>query len=163
MNNIIGGLLNLQKEHTKQDKLYEQIARILRTNTDKRITVVGTTCTGKSTLLAKIKGAEDMDVLLFPKLTKAESNYVCSDPWTEDIGKTMTRLAREKLKVEAGKPVFGTVVLDCDLVVYLKINDELLRRRTASRNVDFADAKNMQNQIENEVKKSGIKTIELEF
>ncbi len=155
--------MNIQKERTKQDKLYEQVAEILKTNTDKRVVIVGTTCTGKSTLLKKIIGAQDMDKLLFPKLTKAESDYVCSEPWTEDIGKTMVRLAREKVKVESGKPVFGTVVLDCDLIIYLKINDDLLRERTKLRDVDFRDAKNMQNQIEKEVKESGIKTIELMF
>jgi hypothetical protein len=101
--------------------------------------------------------------LLFPKLSKEESDYVCSEPWTEDIGKTMIKLAKEKVNVEAGKPVFGTVVLDCDLIVYLRINDELLRERTNLRGVSFNDAKNMQNQIEREIKDSKIKTIELMF
>lgn len=153
----------MQKESTKQDKLCERILEILNANSDKRIMIVGTTCTGKSTLLQKIQGAEDMDELLFPKLTKTESDYVCSEPWTDDIGQTMTRLAREKVKVEVGKPVLGTVVLDCDLIVYLKINDELLRERARIRNVDFNDAKNMQSQIEREVRQSGIRTIELMF
>lgn len=153
--------MTLQKEYAKQDTLYGRVSKILKANSHMRVVVIGTTCTGKSTLLSKLSGAEDMDKVLFPKLTKAESDYVCSEPWTEDIGRTMVRLAREKVKVEVGRPIFGTVVLDCDLVVYLKINDNLLRERTRLRNVDFNDAKNMQQQIEKEVKKSGIKTIEL--
>ncbi len=151
----------VQKEGSKQGHLYAQVSGILKANHNKRIIVVGTTCAGKSTILSKIKGAEDMDELLFPKLTKVESDYVCSEPWTVEIGRTMRRLAREKIMVEAGKPVFSTVVLDCDLIIYLRINDNILRERTKLRNVDFNDAKNMQNRIENEIRKAGIKTIEL--
>lgn len=155
--------MTIFKKWAKQDNLYEQVSEILEANANKRIIIVGTTCTGKSTLLGKIKGAEDMDALLFPKLTKEESDYVCSKPWTEDIGKTMIRLANEKIEVKPGKPVFGTVILDCDLIIYLRISDNLLRERTKLRNVDFSDAKDMQNQIEKEVKQSRIKTIVLMF
>jgi broad-specificity NMP kinase len=155
--------MGIQKEHTKQDKLHTQLSEILQANSDKRVIVVGTTCTGKSTLLKKIPGSEDMDEIVFPKLTKAEADYVCSEPWTEEIGRAMTRLVKERVKVEAGKPVFGTVVLDCDLIVYLKINDDLLRERTKLRNKDFNYAKNMQSQIEKGIKQSGIPAIELMF
>jgi pantothenate kinase len=157
--------MNVQKKQSNQKMLLEQILHILETNNDKRIIIVGTTCTGKSTLLSEVKksvkGAADMDSILFPKLSKRESEYVCSTPWTEEIGKTMMRLAREKIKVENGKPIFGTVVLDCDIIIYIKIGDALLKERTALRKVSFDDAKRMQKQIEAEVKQSGIKAIEL--
>lgn len=153
----------IQKEPARQDGLRNQLSGILAANSDKRVIVVGTTCTGKSTLLKSIDGAADMDKLVFPKLTKAESDYVCSKPWTEEIGKTMIRLVKERVKVEPGIPVFGTVVLDCDLIVYLKINDDLLLERTRLRGKDFEDAKNMQAMIEEEIKHSGIRTIELTF
>ena len=58
--------------------------------------------------------------------------------------------------------MFGTVLLDSDLIVYLHINDELLLERTNSRNVDFNNAKNMQQKIEKEIKKSNIPTIYVE-
>ena len=72
----------------------------------------------------------------------------------------MVQLVRERVKSEIGKPLFGTVVVDADFVILLKISDDLLRERVASRNVRFQDAKNMQAQIEEEVRNSGIPWIE---
>lgn len=124
--------------------------------------VVGTTCTGKSTFLQTIKSAHDMDDLVFPQLTKEEADYVCQSPWTEEIGETMTRLVKERVKVMPGQPVFGTVVIDSDLIVYLKISDDELRKRTALRSTQFEDAKNMQKQIEKEIATSSIPTVEFQ-
>ncbi|MBI2632359.1 hypothetical protein HYW75_05120 [Candidatus Pacearchaeota archaeon] len=140
--------------------IIKNLTRILEYYKDKRVLVVGTTCTGKSTLLKKIEGAQDMDDLVFPLLSKEERNYVCQTPWTEEIGKTMTRLTREKVKVEAGKPVFGTVLLDCDFIVYLNISEYLLNERCKERKVTYEDATKMNEQIRKEVKTSGIRTIE---
>jgi dipeptidase E len=140
--------------------LADNLRRVFEANKDKRIAVVGTTCTGKTTFIELMEGCFDMDALVFPKLTKEEADYVCQIPWTPEIGNTMNRLAKERVVIEAGKPVFGTVVLDCDLVVYLKISDWLLRQRTGLRGVDFNDAKNMQNQIEKEIRESGKPVVE---
>lgn len=135
---------------------------ILDENKDKRICVLGTTCTGKTTLINKLNLGEDMDKLIFPLLTKEESDYVCQTPWTEDIGKKMDELVRNKLVIKPGTPLFGTVLLDCDLVVYLHIKDALLKERAKARNVDFENAKNMQQKIESEIIRTKIKTITLE-
>ena len=138
------------------------LKKILNKNRAKRIVVVGTTCTGKSSLVREISGAEDMDQLVFPKLSKAESDYVCQTPWTPEIGKKMTDLTRQKIQVRPGHPVFGTVVLEADLVVYLKISDELLAKRARLRRVNFNDAKHMQSQIEKEVSAAGVPVITLD-
>ena len=58
--------------------------------------------------------------------------------------------------------MFGTVLLDCDLIVYLHISDELLLERTKIRNADFTNAKNMQKKIEDKIRNSGLDTITLE-
>ena len=137
-------------------KTLARLEALLNANSNKRVVVLGTTCSGKTTLLKYISSAVDMDKLIFPLLNKEEAEYVCQEPWTEEIGKTMNRFVREKIKVQAGTPVFGTVLMDCDLVVYLKLDDNLLLSRTASRGVSFNDAKNMQAQIESEILKSGI-------
>ncbi len=122
----------------------EDLLRIFNENKNKRICVLGTACTGKSTLINKLNIGEDMDKLIFPLLTKEESNYVCQTPWTEEIGKKMDELVRTKLIIKPGTPLFGTVLLPCDLIVYLHISDELLLERTTLRKADFRDAKNMQ-------------------
>ena len=104
-----------------------------------------------------------MDKEIFPLLTKEESDYVCQTPWTKEIGKKMDELVRKKLTIKPGVPMFGTVLLDCDLIVYLHISDELLEKRTKSRNVNFEDAKNMQIKIEDEIDKSTIEAVKLEI
>ena len=153
----------MNPEKLNNNELINELSQILEKNKDKRVVVVGTTCTGKSTFLKNIniKEAHDMDEMVFPKLTKEERYYVCQHPWTPEIGKTMARLVREKIKIEPGNPVFGTVVIDSDLIVYLHISDELLQKRTELRGANFEDAKNMQKQIEEEVKSSKISTVEL--
>ena len=137
-----------------------KLQEILDENRDKRVVVIGTTGTGKSTFVEHIKNAKDMDALLYPQLTPEEIAYIEQTPWTPEIGNTMIRLAKERIKVMSGAPVFGTVVLDTDLLVLLKINDGLLRERTQKRGIQFEDARNMQKQIEEEAQKSGIPTIE---
>ena len=144
------------------NKYVEELKEIFDNNKDKRILVLGTTCTGKSTLIKSLGIGLDMDKVIFPLLTKEESDYVCQTPWTKEIGEKMTYLVKTKLKIQLGEPLFGTVLLDCDLIIYLHINDELLKKRTDLRNVDFINAKNMQTEIEEEIEKSNIEVITLE-
>jgi len=148
-------------EAAKQRQAAE-LQAVLDGHRDERVVVIGGTCTGKSTLIEHLTGAKDMDKLVFPLLTKEEADYVCQTPWTPEIGETMTRLTKERVKVQVGEPVFGTVVLDADRIVHLKISDDLLRERTAARNVSFEDAKNMQQHIEAEIAASGLPVIEFE-
>lgn len=139
----------------------EDLLNIFQENSSKRICVLGTTCTGKSTLINNLGVGEDMDSLIFPMLSKEEEEFVCSEPWTEEIGEVMDNLVRTRLSIKPGTPLFGTVLLDCDLVVYLNIDDELLRERCESRGVDFNNAKNMQEKIEEEIGNSNIETVRL--
>lgn len=140
----------------------DNLLTIFGENNNKRICVLGTTCTGKTTLRNDLNIGLDMDKEIFPLLSKEETEYVCSTPWTEEIGEKMDELVRTKLSIKQGIPMFGTVLLDCDLIVYLHISDDLLLERTKLRNVDFINAKNMQTKIEKEIQNSGINTIILE-
>ena len=119
----------------------EELMKIFNDNKDRRICVLGTTCTGKSTIVDEMNIGLDMDKEIFPLLTPEETEYVCSTPWTEEIGEKMNELVRTKLSIKPGVPMFETVLLDCDLIVYLHIDDELLKQRTTLRNVDFDNAK----------------------
>lgn len=140
----------------------EQLIEIFEENRDKRICVLGTTCTGKTTLIKGTNIGLDMDEEIFPLLTQEETEYVCRTPWTQEIGNKMDQLVRTKLSINPGTPMFGTVLLDCDLIVYLHINDDLLLERTKLRNTDFSNDKNMQQKIEEEIKKSNIPIIYVE-
>ncbi|MBR3117169.1 MAG: hypothetical protein IKF36_04770 [Bacilli bacterium] len=141
----------------------EELNQIFENNKNKRICVLGTTCTGKSTLINELETGVDMDKEIFPLLTKEEKDYVCQTPWSEEIGEKMDELVRTKLTIKPGVPMFGTVLLDCDLIVYLHISDELLEERTKLRNADFEDAKNMQLKIEDEIDKSTIEAVKIEI
>ena len=144
----------------KNDKLINKLQNLLNKNIDKKVVVIGTTCTGKTTFLKEIKNAFDMDELIFSLLTREEKEYVCQSPWTPEIGKTMNKLVKERIKIEKSKPLFGTVLLDCDLIIYLKISDELLKERVSKRKSDFVDAKNMQRSIDKQIKNSDISMVE---
>lgn len=145
----------------EKNKAIDKLKDLLKNNENKRIVVVGTSCIGKSTILKEISGAQDMDELIFPRLSKKEKDYVCKSPWTEEIGKTMNRLVREKLKVKKGRPFFGTVILNYDLVIYLDISDELLKERAKKRRSSFVDIKNMQKSILKEIKELKIPCIKI--
>lgn len=147
----------------------EKISHIFSSNTEKRICVVGASCVGKSTLLSYLPEAVDMDDLLFgneqkgiePLLTQAERDYVCG-PWTPEVGQFMTKKAHELIKIEAGHPVFGTIVFPSDLVVEINVPDNILRERIRRRNTGEKDVFNMKAQIESEIEKSGIEKIVVE-
>lgn len=147
----------------------EKMKKLFADNIEKRICVVGASCIGKSTLLGYLPEAVDMDDLLFgnkqkgivPLLTQEEINYVCG-PWTLEVGQFMTRKAHELIKIEAGHPVFGTIVFPSDLVIEITVPDNILRERIRRRNTDEKDVFNMKAQIESEIEKSGIQKIVVE-
>ncbi len=75
----------------------------------------------------------------------------------------MDKLVRERVKVKKENPLFGTVLLDCDLAVYLDISDSKLKERCIKRGAEFNDAKNMQKMILEEIKKSDIPSIKIKI
>lgn len=137
----------------------EELKRVLATNADKRITVIGTTCTGKTTIMKDIPEAVAMSELA-PPLTKEQRDFMMQTPLTREISESVAQWIGEKSFVTPGKPAFGTVIAaNTELIVYMKIGDELLRKRTGLRKVDFADAKTMQIWIEEKITQSGLPVI----
>lgn len=137
------------------------LKEVIDTNKEKRICVVGTSCTCKTTYLNYAKNGLDMDKLIFPLLSDEEKEYVCQTPWTPEIGETMDKLVKERIRIKPGQPVFGTVIIDCDLIIYLDISDKLLQERTKSRNVNYQDAKNMKDSIEKDLEETSIPVIRI--
>lgn len=147
----------------------EKMKKLFADNIEKRVCVVGASCVGKSTLLGYLPEAVDMDDLLFgnrqkgiePLLTQQEIDFVCG-PWTPEVGQFMTKKAHELIKIEAGHPVFGTIVFPSDLVIEITVPDNILRERIRRRNTDEKDVFNMKAQIESEIEKSGIEKMVVE-
>ncbi len=56
------------------------LKKVIDSNKDKRICVVGTSCTGKTTYLDYSKNGLDMDKIIFPLMSDEEKKYVCQTP-----------------------------------------------------------------------------------
>ena len=145
----------------KASELEKALEKIFNENQNKRIVVLGTTCCGKSTIVKKLEYTRDMDKEIFPLLSKEEIDYVCKLPWTEEIGEKMDQLVRERLNTIQGHPLFGTVYVDADLVIFLKLHRDLLEKRCSLRNVNIIDAINMQEKIESDISRDYIECISL--
>jgi len=124
------------------------LCAIFEKHRNERVFVLGTTCVGKTALLEYFPDGVDMDAIAFQNITAEESEIISRQPWTKEIGDTVDKIVYRNVKVAPGKPVFGTVIVDCDAVVYLDISDERLAEHCKSRSVDFQDAFNMKKAIE---------------
>ena len=136
--------------HTSSQETINTLEAIFEKHKDERVCVLGTTCCGKSTLLKQIPNCVDMDEALWPLLTQEEIDFVCQKPWTKEIGDYFDNLIYTKVKIAKGMPMFGTVILDSDAVVYLDIADDVLKTHCEKRNISFEDAINMKAAIEND-------------
>jgi Predicted nucleotide kinase (related to CMP and AMP kinases) len=126
---------------------------IFEKHMDERICILGSVCVGKTTLTERLSdyNCVDMDAELWPNLPAEETellNELIQKEWTEELGKEVDRLAYKYLKVKSGCPLFTTVVVDCDVLVYLDISDELLFKHCEKRGDDFTDAKNTREAVE---------------
>jgi len=92
-----------------------------------------------------------MDEALWPTLSREEESYICQKPWTNDIGKFTNKLVKERVDIKSGHPFFSLILLDCDVIVYLGISDEMLQKHCQERNASFEDAKNIKYAIESTI------------
>ncbi|MEG0553854.1 MAG: hypothetical protein RR533_10095 [Carnobacterium sp.] len=129
-------------------KVKDQLEELFTRYREKRICVLGTTCCGKSTLQQCFSQSVDMDEVLWTTLTKEEETYICSKPWTNDIGRFTSKIVKERMVIEPGHPLFSLILLECDMIVYLEISDGLLREHCNKRSASFEDAKNVKLAIE---------------
>ncbi|MBP7006942.1 MAG: hypothetical protein KBC44_02340 [Candidatus Pacebacteria bacterium] len=145
----------------QNNETIKELQDIFSTHKERKISVVGTTCTGKSTLIKNFPQAKELRDIA-PTLSEEEKSIFNKTPWTIEIGEAVKKMRGEKAKIKAGEPVFGTVIAKgSDLIIYLDIDDKLLKQRTIARNVSFEDAKNMQRWILEEINKSGLETINI--
>ena len=113
-----------------------------------RVCVIGTTCAGKTTLLEQLPNCLDMDEIAFSNITEEEAAFISQTPWTKEIGDAVDRIVFRNVNIKPGRPVFGTVIVDCEAVVYLDISDDLLRKHCEKRGAAFQDTKKMKEAIE---------------
>lgn len=127
---------------------------------DKRVLVVAPPGVGKSTLLQHIKEGIDMDGI-FGTMTKEEKDFALqreheySDIKTRKIKFTKKEFIRgepqsladlqttsgfldtylnTQIKIEPGKPLFSTNVIDSDVIIYLELSGDVYKNRLDDRN-----------------------------
>ncbi len=133
---------------TSAQETVNALQAIFEKHKNDRICILGTTCCGKSTLQEQLPGTVDMDEVLWPQLTMEEETFICQKPWTREIGDFTRKLVIERVAIKAGQPLFSLILLDCEVIVYLDISDELLAEHCKKRGSNFQDAKNVKNAIE---------------
>jgi len=135
--------------NTSAKETINALKAIFEKHLNDRICVLGTSCCGKSTLQEQIPGTVDMDEALWPQLTKDEEAFICQKPWTGEIGEFTRKIVKERVTTKAGQPIFSLILLDCEVIVYLDISDELPAEHCKKRGSAFQDAKNVKDAIEN--------------
>jgi 8-oxo-dGTP pyrophosphatase MutT (NUDIX family) len=126
------------------------LTAIFERHKHERVCVIGTVCAGKTTLLKQLTDCIYMDDVLWTKVSPEDTAYLSQRPWTAEQGEPLDRLINEHVRVTPGFPLFGTVILECEAVVYLDISDELLAKHCSSRGEEFylSDAKRIKQTIE---------------
>jgi ABC-type phosphate/phosphonate transport system ATPase subunit len=121
---------------------------IFEKHRNERVCVLATMCVGKTTLLKQIPGCVDMDAEVFSQITEEESAFINQSPWTKEIGDEVDRLVYKYANIKPGCPMFGTVIVDCEAVVYLDISNELLSKHCKKREANYEDALKMKEAID---------------
>lgn len=119
---------------------------------NERVIVLSTTCTGKTTIIERLPYCVDVDILLGELMTAEEIAFCCQVPWTEEIGAVYDKIMFERVKAEKGHPLFCSVILECEVVVFLDISNEILSLHCKKRGVDFDYALQMKGEIEKDWK-----------
>jgi GTPase SAR1 family protein len=115
---------------------------IFEKHKNERICVIGTMCCGKTTLIKRLShNCIDMDDEFWPQISEEEIEVLSQTPITKEIFDSIRRLMYEKITVKPSFPLFGVVILDCEVVVYLDISEKLLEEHCRMRgDTNFMDA-----------------------
>jgi hypothetical protein len=144
------------KEHA------ETLESLLEKYKDKRVLVLAPPSLGKSTILQHIKDGVDLDVVFddMPeefkrhvlhhenpfmfidgdkktlKYTEKEfdPNNTEHQAYLKDTTELLTGYTQSKINIETGRPAFGSTIVDADVIIYLKVSEEELKKRIESRN-----------------------------
>ena len=121
---------------------------------NERICVVGTMCCGKTTLIKQLKeyNCIDSDDEFWPSAPKEEYEFYSQRPFTKEMSDSLHQLFCERILVKPGFPMFGVYILDCDVIVYLDIEENLLKNHCIRRgDTDFSDAFNLKKWLEDDI------------
>ena len=127
------------------DKNHARVVRELRgifaKHKDKRISVIGASCIGKTTLMRDLVGCIDHDQFIWESLPRDvfEKQKSFPEPWgREALDIWIHWAAKIPVRIERGRPLFSAGVFkagadDCDLMVHLCLSDAEFLERVAKR------------------------------
>lgn len=146
------------KEHTGT------LESLLEKYKDKRVLVLASPSVGKSTILQHMKDGVDLDMVFddMPEEFKRrvlhhENPFMFIDgdkktlKYTEkefdqnndahqahlrETTELLVEYTQDKVNIEAGRPAFGSMLVDSDVIIYLNISEEELKKRIESRNIN---------------------------
>lgn len=152
--------MHLKSEEGKEGA--KTLELLLEKYKNKRVLVLAPPSVGKSTMLQHIKDGVDLDVVFddMPEefkryalhherpfmfidgdkktLKYVEKEFDSNNPehqeYLRNTTELLTKYTQDKVHIEIGHPAFGTVLIDSDVVIYLKISEEEFRKRMESRN-----------------------------
>ena len=130
------------------DDTINTLEAIFEKHRNERICVLSTTCVGKTTITGKKSQWIDVDILLGERMTKEEIEFCSQIPWTEEIGNVYGKIMLDRIKIEPGYPLFCSMILECEVVVYIDISNENLLKHCTKRGVNFDYALQMKNEVE---------------
>ena len=125
---------------TNHERVLSELERVFSENADKRIYVLGATCVGKNYLLRDLPHCVDLDQIIMNSLPQdIQKRLVDLDGLGDEAGLEAVKIWNEnkqlsKVKINRGQPVFGAeAFLDCDLLVYLNIDETTHKKRATKR------------------------------
>lgn len=153
---------DLQLNPEEGRKTAELLTDIMDKYDDQRVLVIAPPCAGKSTLLQHIPNGIDMD-MVFDAMPAEFRRYVLhheypfmyidgdretvkyterpyisgnseSESYLRATSDDLARYINEQIKIMPGQPVFGTSLIETDVIVHLKLSDDTLDMRLHSRN-----------------------------
>ncbi len=132
-----------------------KIKKIIKENPEKRILILGTRISGKKELMNELK-IDDFASLYDQKLT-LQFGYIDLRYITEEEKEKV----KKSIQIKPGIPMFSEEIIESDLILFLNLNENLLKLKAYLEQVSFYNILNTQNQIKKALKsvKAPIKTI----
>lgn len=165
----------------------KKLELLLEKYKNKRVLVLAAPSVGKSTIMQHIENGVDLDIA-FDHMPEEFKRYVLhhespfmfidGDKQTlkyaekkfdsnnsehqEHLRKTtelLTKYTQSKVNIRIGHPAFGAMLIDSDVVIYLKISEEEFKKRMESRNnnthrlIQSERAMSIKNILEEDLKK----------
>jgi len=148
---------------TNHERVLKELRKIFAENFNKRICVVGASCVGKSALVRDLPECLDVDEIIWGSLTpdiQEQLRVYEHSPWDDEKAKIWNAHANfHKIKIKPGQPIFAADILDCDLLVYLEIDEETYASRSAKRRKSLEHVLQHKAEVEEAVKRSAIPII----